>query len=187
MRSLAVAGVLLTVSCGTASSSPASPSASIVRTMALGFSGGLTGSLTQINVPSRPSEGSPVCAGTISNDAAGANYLLVGNVGTDEASLSFVVHRSQAAGGYSIGPYPDGTATAPAAVNVVILREGIASWSSGSTGTLVVDPGGRSGTLTADLPFAGWRRTPARDAPDPPTTVLPALHLQGSWVCPAGS
>jgi hypothetical protein len=186
VRSLLVTVVILAVSCTTASPQAASPAASVARVMALGVSGGLTGSLTVINVPSRPSEGSPVCGGTISNDPAGANYLLVGNVGTDEASLSFLVHRTQAAGSYQVGPYPDGTATAPAAINVVILRAGIASWSSG-TGMLVVDPGGRSGTLAADLPFAGWRRIPARDAPDPPTTVLPALHLQGEWVCPAGS
>ena len=154
--------------------------------MAVAFSGGLTGSLTQIDVPSRPSEGSPVCAGVISSDPAGANYLLVGSVGADLASLSFVVHRTQAAGSYAVGSYPDGTAAAPAALNVIVLREGIASWSSGS-GTLVVDPGGRSGTLAADLPFAGWRRLPYRDASPPPTTILPALHLQGSWVCPSGS
>src|SRR4029077_18071023 len=87
VRGLAFAGLVLAVSCSTPSRPPASPSAPIARTMAVAFSGGLTGSLTEINVPSRPSEGSPVCAGTISNDPAGANYLLVGTVGTDEASL----------------------------------------------------------------------------------------------------
>ncbi|MDP9245883.1 MAG: hypothetical protein M3O64_04445 [Chloroflexota bacterium] len=65
-------------------------------------------------------------------------------------------------------------------------RDGRHAWSSGS-GTLVIDPGGRSGTLKVDLPFAGWRRLPSIDASPAPTTTLPALHLEGPWVCPAGS
>ncbi|HAF10455.1 MAG TPA: hypothetical protein DCK98_10305 [Chloroflexi bacterium] len=61
MRDLALAGVVLAVSCSAAtSSSAASPSAAVARTIALTFSGGLTGVMTEVNVPSRPSEGSPV-------------------------------------------------------------------------------------------------------------------------------
>jgi hypothetical protein len=94
-------------------------------------------------------------------------------------------NRTHSAGSYAIGLYPDGTASAPAVVNVIILREGVASWSSGSSGTLVIDPGGRSGTLRVDLGFASWRRLPSIDASPPPTTDLPALHLQGTWLYPA--
>jgi hypothetical protein len=155
--------------------------------MAVAFSGGLSGTMTEVIVPSRASEYSPVCGGTISSDAAGANYLLNGSAGSDVPSLSFAIHRTQAPGSYAVGPYPDGTAAAPAVVNVLILRDGqgFASWNSGG-GSLVIDPGGRSGTLTADLGFAGWRRQSVNASP-PPTTTLPALHVQGSWICPAGS
>lgn len=154
--------------------------------MALTFTGPIAGAMTAVDVPSRPSEGSPVCAGTISSDPAGANYLFVGSVGADEPSVSFAIHRTAAPGSYAIGPYPDGTANAPAVVNVLVFRAGIASWNA-TGGTLVIDPGGRSGTLNADLAFAGWRRLPFANASPPPTTSLPAIHVQGPWVCPVGS
>jgi hypothetical protein len=83
-----------------------------------------------------------------------------------------------------IGPYPDGTATAPAAMNVIVLRDAFATWNSGSSGMLVIDVGGRSGTLSVDLSFAGWQRSEFGPLP---TTVLPTLHLEGSWLCPAGT
>lgn len=154
--------------------------------MGLTFTGPIVGTLTEVKVPSRPSEGSPVCAGTISSDPAGANYLFVGTVGADEPNVSFAIHRTAAPGSYAIGPYPDGTATAPAVVNVLVFRAGIASWNA-TAGTLVIDPGGRSGTLSTDLGFAGWRRLPSRGASPPPTTGLSAIHLEGTWVCPVGS
>lgn len=187
MRALVIVGAVFLISCSGTPAAQPSPSVAATRVMALAFNGGLTGTLMEIQVPSRPSEGSPVCGGTISNDPAGANYLLAGPVGADVVNLSFLIHRTQAAGSYAVAAYPDGAASAPAAVNVLIYREeGFAAWSSG-TGTLVIDSGGRSGTLSAELPFAGWRRRPAIDAPPPPPTTLPALRLQGSWVCPAGS
>jgi len=71
--------------------------------MAVAFSGALSGTMAEVIVPSRASESSPVCAGTISSDAAGENCLFKGGVGSDVPSLSFASPRTQAPGSYAGG------------------------------------------------------------------------------------
>lgn len=151
--------------------------------MRIAFSGGLNATFTEVTNPGRGGEGTPICAGRMASDPLGVNYLLVGLLDRDPYFLTFGVHATNQPGTFTIGPYPDGSPSAPAVVNIHLLRSGFALWNSG-TGQLVIDPGGRSGTVVADLPFVGWARLPDSDAPDPPSTPLAALHLSGTWLCP---
>ena len=159
--------------------------------MNLTFVGGLAVTVSEIIKSSAGGgEARPVCAGTVgASDPAVKSYLFQTDLGDDRLILSFVVHRTGAAGTYAIGDYPDGSKDAPAAVNVLLFRvgpgEGFATWNSGS-GNLVVDPGGRSGSLTASLGFVGWRTLPQKPN-SPLPTALPGLQVSGTWVCPDGS
>ena len=192
MRGLPVAILLLAASCSggapVAQSAPAAPSplpTAPPRTMNVTFSGGLTGGLTEVSPPRGDGRGSSICAGRLGSDPQGASYLMAALLGSDDVTLSFAIHGTQQPGTFVIGAYPDGSAAAPAVVNVLLFRVAFAAWNSG-TGQLVIDPGGRSGTITADLPFTAWSKHGVADPP-PPSTALPALHLFGTWLCPPGS
>jgi hypothetical protein len=188
VRAVASAALLIGSACGTGPAtvattpSPTTP----VRTMSIALSGGLSGAFTEVTSPGTGGEGTPICQGRMSSDPSGVSYLLAGRIGREEFYVTFGIHGTQQPGTFTIGPYPDGSPSAPAVVNVVLLRDAFGVWNSG-TGRLVVDPGGRSGTLDAELPFNGWAKFPTIDASPPPTTALPALHVSGTWLCPPGT
>jgi hypothetical protein len=120
-----------------------------------------------------------VCAGSLSGDPHGINYILPGQVpGVTSGDysligLNFSVHRYGKSGTFSVGTFPDGTTRAPAVASVVreFSPRNIVSWISGS-GSVVVDPGKRSGTLELHLDSVNG---------------LDPLIVAGSWSCPVGS
>ena len=145
--------------------------------------------LTLREIDKGGNEEKPACRGGISGDPAGAGYVFALIVGTDRVTVSLVVQRTRSTGAFALGDCPDASTDAPAAINAVRCRigpgEGFAIWNSGS-GTLVIDAGGRSGSVTATLPFVGWRKLPQQASSPAPTGSLGELQLAGTWVCPEG-